>query len=370
MNARMSRASRRAGVGAAVTVLGAAVLGAGWAVTDRPRAASPAAQVATGTAAVTRGTVAQRSRYTGTLGFDGTYPVAHQGAPGIVTSMAAVGSTVRRGGVLYAVANQPVRLLYGSVPAYRDLAIGVPAGPDVRQLEANLVALGMDPDRRIVVDERFTAATAAAVRRWQAASGLPAAQRTGRLSQGALVFAPGPLRIEQARAGVGSAVTPGAPILTATSTNRVVSAEIPVAQQSSIHVGDQVLITVSGLPGSAPGTVVRVGRTATAPQQQDGQQDSRSGPATVTVTIRVRLPAGTADLDQAPVGILITTSSRQDVLVVPVSALLPRPGGGYQVRLPSGGYVEVTPGLFDEVTGSVEVTGNLTAGQLVQVPSS
>jgi hypothetical protein len=365
------RVTRRAGLGAAVTAIGVAVVGTGWAVTDRPRSAPPAAAVATGTAAVTRGAVAERERFTGTLGFDGSYPVAHQGAPGILTAVAAAGSTVRRGGILYRVANQPVRLLYGTVPAYRDLAPGVAPGPDVRQLEANLVALGLDPDRRIAVDERFTAATTAAVRRWQAAWGLPAGQRTGALPQGSLVFAPGPLRIGQAQVATGNPVAPGAAVLSATSTNRVVSSEIPVSRQSLIHVGDQVQVTVSGFTGSATGRVIRVARTATAANQQNGQsQNGQQAPATVAVTIQVALPAGTADLDEAPAGVLITTGSEKNVLLVPVVALLPRAGGGYQVRLQSGGYVEVTPGLFDELSGSVQVTGNLTAGQLVQVPVS
>jgi peptidoglycan hydrolase-like protein with peptidoglycan-binding domain len=361
------RITRRAGLGAAVTALGAAVAGTGWAVAGRPRAATPATPVATDTAAVTRGAVAERERFTGTLGYDGTYPVAHLGAPGVLTAVAAAGATVRRGGVLYRVADQPVRLLYGTVPAYRDLAPGVPPGPDVRQLEANLVALGMDPGRRITVDSTFTAATGAAVRRWQAALGLPARQRTGALPQGSLVFAPGALRIAQVQAVVGHPVAPGTAVLSATSTDRVVLAQVPVVRQSLIHVGDQVQVTVSGFDGAAAGRVVQVGRTAT--QEQNGQsQNGQQTPATITVTIRVTLPAGTADLDQAPAGVLVTTASRTDVLLVPVVALLPRTGGGYQVRLAAGGYVAVTPGLYDELTGDVEVTGDLHAGQLVQVP--
>jgi hypothetical protein len=68
--------------------------------------------------------------------------------------------------------------------------------------------------------------------------------------------------------------------------------------------------------------------------------------------------------------VYITTASKRNMLLVPVLALLPRAGGGYQVRPAGGGYVPVTPGLFDEVTGTVEVAGNLTPGQLVQVPAS
>jgi Putative peptidoglycan binding domain len=364
------RLARRAGVGAAATVLGVAALGAGWAVTGHPRPAAPAAQVSTGTAAVTRGAVAQRSRFTGTLGFDGRYPVTHLGTPGVLTAVAAAGSRVDRGGVLYRVADQPVHLLTGTVPAYRSLQLGVGAGPDVRELETNLVALGMDPGHDITVDDTFTAATAAAVRRWQAGWGLPASQRTGALPLGSVVFEPEALRVDQVPATVGAGVGPGAPVLTATSTRQVVTCQIPVAQQTAVRAGEQVQITVNGLPGTSTGAVVGVARTATAPGQQSGQQDNQAAAATVTVTIQASLPAAARSLDQAPTGVYVTTASKQDVLLVPVLALLPRAGGGYQVRLADGGYVPVTPGLFDEVTGAVEVAGNLTTGQLVQVPAA
>jgi len=364
--------ARRVGVGAAATVLGVAAIGAGWAVTGQPKAAAPAAQVSTGTATVSRGSVAERTRYTGTLGFDGSYPVAHHGAPGVLTAVAAAGGTVGRGGVLYRVADQPTHLLTGAVPAYRDLRLGVAAGPDVRQLETNLVALGLDPDHTMTVDDRFTAATAAAIRRWQARWGVPAGLRTGALPLGSVVFEPEAVRVDQTSVVVGATIGPGTQVLSATSTRQVVTSQIPVAQQTGVRAGDRVQITVNGLPGTSVGTVVRVARTATSATtgQQSGQQENQNTPATVTVTVRVSLPAAARHLDQAPTGVYVTTASKQDVLLVPVLALLPRTGGGYQVRLSGGGYVTVTPGLFDEVDGTVEVDGNLTAGQLVQVPAS
>jgi putative peptidoglycan binding protein len=363
------RLARRAAVGAAVTVLGVAALGAGWAVTGRPRPPAAAAQVSTGTAPVTRGSVAERSRFTGTLGFDGRYPVTHQGAPGVLTAVAAAGTTVDRGGVLYRVADQPVHLLIGAVPAYRTLQPGVSAGPDVRELESNLVALGLDPDHDMTVDETFTAATAAAIRRWQAGWGLPVGQRTGALPLGSVVFEPEALRVDQVPATPGTGLGPGAPVLTATSTRQVVTCQVPVAQQTAVRPGDQVQVSVNGLPGTSTGTVAQVSRTATVPGQPGGSQNNQAA-ATVTVTVQVALPAAARNLDQAPTGVYVTTASKQNVLLVPVLALLPRTGGGYQVRLAGGGYVAVTPGLFDEVTGTVEVDGSLTAGQLVQVPAS
>ena len=65
----------------------------------------------------------------------------------------------------------------------------------------------------------------------------------------------------------------------------------------------------------------------------------------------------------------IITGTRRNVLLIPIAALLARPGGGYQVRLADGSAIKVEPGVFDESTGQVEITEGLTAGQQVEVPS-
>jgi hypothetical protein len=321
-------------------------------------------------ATVTRGSVAERAMVSGTLGFDGAYSVVHQGQPGLLTAAAAADTTVNRGGQLYAVADQPVRLLYGTTPAYRELAIGVSDGPDVQQLEENLVALGMDPSHQITVDRHFAAATAAAVRRWQAAWGWPESQRTGQLPLGEVVFQPGALRVSQVTAAVGTQVGPNQPVLSATSAVPAVTVQLSADRRRLVHVGDQVSISMAGVP-SFPGTVVRVGQAATAPSQQSGSgSGGSSAQSSVQVTIKAAVPAGAADLEAAPVQVAITRETHQNVLLVPVAALLARPGGGYQVRLDSDRYVPVEPGLFDSVNSTVEVTGALTAGQHVKVPAS
>ena len=64
----------------------------------------------------------------------------------------------------------------------------------------------------------------------------------------------------------------------------------------------------------------------------------------------------------------LATAVHRDVLTVPVSALLARPGSGYRVRLASGAYADVEPGLFDDSNGLVEVTG-LNEGDRVEVPA-
>ena len=111
-------------------------------------------------------------------------------------------------------------LLYGRLPAWRPLSVGVDDGPDVRQLERNLVALGHDPDRDITVDDHFTRATRAAVRRWQEAAGL---EETGSFEQGDAVWQPGPVRVGTLDAAVGDPARPGSPVLEVTSTTRQVT---------------------------------------------------------------------------------------------------------------------------------------------------
>jgi len=362
-----SQARRRVALtaaGAAVLMIGAAVV---WAVTTaRPAATGAAAAVPVGTARVTRGTVTQRVRIPGTYGFDGSYAVVHQGTPGIVTGTAAPGVTVERGGVLYAVDNRAVRLLYGDLPAYREFGPGMTDGPDVRQLEQNLVDLGLGG--QITVDDRFTASTGAAIRQWQAAWGLPAAERTGTLPLGQVVFLPAAVRVAGITVAAGTAIGPNEPALAATSTTRVVTAAIGADRQATVKVGDEVTVSLStGAP--IPGTILRIGRVASVPDQSNqSNQDGQVGPATVTMVIGLTAPSGLPDLDQAPALVVIAASVRENVLLVPVAALLARPGGGYQVRRAAGELVEVKPGLFDDTTGKVEVSGALQVGDLVEVP--
>jgi hypothetical protein len=353
---------------ALVVALGAAAAAVWFAIAAQPKAAdSGTAAVPTDTAEITVGTVSERVQVSGTLGFDGSYPLSRLGEPGVLTAVTPAGTTVSRGGALYAVADRPVRLLYGSTPAYRDFGSGMTDGPDVRQLEENLVALGADPGHQISVDARFTAATAAAIRRQQATWGLPVGERTGRLALGQVVFQPGALRVSQVQATVGNTIGPDQPVLSATSATPVVAAEVTAERRTLIRVGDQVTVTMAGAP-PFPGTVTQIGRVANAAPPSGGS--GSSPPSTVPVTISVTVPQAAADLDQAPVDVAITRQTHEHVLLVPVAALLARPGGGYQVRLDPDRYVQVEPGLFDSVTGKVEVTGDLSAGQRVRVPVS
>jgi peptidoglycan hydrolase-like protein with peptidoglycan-binding domain len=363
---------RRIRVWVATGALLAAAGVVAWAVTRSP-AAPPVAgpQVRTTSAPVTRGDVTARVQVAGVLGFDGAYTIVNQLPGGVVTAVPAPGTSVVRGADLYAVAGAPAILLYGTVPAFRDFAAGMTDGADVLELEQNLVTLGMDPAHGITVDRHFSAATATAIRRWQAARGLPVAQRTGGLALGQVVFLPGAVRVGQALVEAGASVGPGQPVLSATATARVVRVALGAGRQSSVHVGDPVKVTVPGLSAPVDGTVREVGTVATAPSQGPAGAGQE---ATVPMVVTVTLPAGAPALDQAPVQVAITGAQRRNVLVVPVTALLAGASGGYQVAVvDSAGrhLVTVQPGLFDEAAGTVEITGDgLAEGTHVEVPVS
>jgi peptidoglycan hydrolase-like protein with peptidoglycan-binding domain len=346
--------------GALVAVATGGAAGAAWlAEAAQPKnQGSGAAQVSTGTAEVTRGTVSERVQVNAAFGYGTAYPVVHLGGPGVLTAMTAAEIVVARGAQLYAVAGQP---------AYRDFAVGMTDGPDVRQLEKNLVALGLDAGHRLTVDGHFSAATAAAIRRWQAAWGLPVGQRTGTLPLGRVVFQPGAVRIKEAQATVGATVRPDQPVVTVTPTTPVVTAQVTAERRRLVHIGDPVTITMAGT-APFPGTILAVGRMAADPAQVGGSGGDATPPP-FQVTISATPPAGAGELDQAQVTVAITRQTHQNVLNVPITALLARPGGGYQVRLESDQYVPVEPGLFDSTSGRVEVTGELTPGQRVKVPA-
>jgi hypothetical protein len=313
---------------------------------------------ATSSVAVSRQDLVARTEVDGTLGYAGQLTVAGQ-LQGTVTAVPAAGTVVERGQALYSVDNRPVSLLYGDLPAWRRLAAGMTDGPDVKQLEENLVALGHATESELLVDERFTSATTAAVKRSQKAVG---AEETGAVELGQVVFLPGALRVAEVKAEKGAAAPPGSPVLTGTSTSRVVQVDLDATRQSQAKVGDKVDVKLPDGRVTA-GTIASVGTVA----QTKGQGESAKRVVALTVTLDD--PAATGTLDQAPVKVGLTSDSRKGVLAVPVNALLALAEGGYGVRLQDGRIVAVTPGLF--ARGMVEVSGEgLAEGVQVEVPAA
>jgi hypothetical protein len=112
----------------------------------------------------------------------------------------SVGQVIRPGQALFKVGGEPVILMNGTTPAYRDLTPADGPGQDILELNRNLVELGINPEG-IVVDDTWQSATTAAVDVLQASLGQ---SETGSLTLGQVVFLPGDQLISTVDAKLGS----------------------------------------------------------------------------------------------------------------------------------------------------------------------
>src|SRR5207244_1706345 len=177
---------------------------------------------------------------------------------------------------------QKVPVLNGDRPAWRALSAGADPGPDIAALNTSLVDLGYA--QGLAGNVHFTAATEAAVKRWQRALGVTV---TGRVDLGQVVF----------------------------------------ARAYLLHPGDPVTVTLPDARTTTPGAVSAVSPVAVTRDDQNG----RPGQSTVDVSVTLTDPGKVAAYTTAPVSVSITTGSVKGVLAVPVTALLALPGGGFAV---------------------------------------
>jgi multidrug efflux pump subunit AcrA (membrane-fusion protein) len=351
------------GAAGAAVLLAVAVTG-GVVVTSGAQQATPGPQEPpASTVEVERGELSDMVSLDGTL----TYRARSDGAPysainqarGIYTELPGEGDRVDCGDVLYRVDDDPVLLLCGPVPAYRDLDLG-DKGSDVRQLNRNLHELGYDARAD---DKQFTWRTEEALEQLQHDKGATA---TGALDVGDAVFLSKSARISKVTAELGGAARPGAQVAQATSGTLEVQVELAASQRGDVKQGDRARIT---LPGnrSVKGKVARLGKIARTAGKDD------VGNATIPAYISLDVPRKARGLDSAPVRVDIATKGVESALSVPVTALVGRSGGGFAVEVVRDGgrreLVAVDLGLFDTTAGRVEVEGELAEGDHVVVPS-
>jgi Putative peptidoglycan binding domain len=377
---------------AAATVVTGVVVASGVVVTTGSKQQALAAQQSpVNTVKVERRELSATVSEAGTLTYrarsDGLpYSVINQ-ARGIYTELPAAGQVISQGDVLYRVNDRPVVLLRGATPAYRTPSAGA-SGPDVAELNADLVALGYSTAAQLSpASASFGPATTTAVMKLQAALGVT---QNGMLNLGQVVFEPSAVRVTNVSAQLGGSTQAGGTVMQGTSPTRQVQVALSASEQTTMAVGDKVSIT---LPNNrtTPGVVSSVGAVATCPPSSgpggpgsssaapgtDACPSGSSGSSTPTITVGVTPsdPGATGTWDQAPVQVGITTASVPNALVVPVSALLAQSGTGYAVEVVGAGarthLVPVSLGLFDDAEGLVQVTtSGLAPGQEVVVPTT
>ena len=334
------------------------------------------------TAPVLRTTLTTTEQVGGSIGYNGSYTIADlRGGGGVYTWLPELGQVIKQDQPVYSVSNEPVPLLYGSVPAYRAFNVGMSDGADVGQLTDDLIALGYGDG--LSRSNHYSAATASAVEGWQKAIGLPV---TGEILLGEVVFEPGPIRVTSVTPWAGAPVGgAGGAVLTATSTTRIVTVNLNVSEEYLVKPGDPVSVVLPDGITTVGGHIETVGTVATCPGGSgigtggstgespcESSGSSTSSAATVPVTITLDSTPPGVTLDQAPVNVNITSQTVPDVLAVPVNALLAVQGGGYGVDVVTGKtshLVGVTTGVYSDTLVQVSGSG-ITVGALVEVPSS
>ncbi|MEV0233517.1 peptidoglycan-binding protein [Nonomuraea sp. NPDC050786] len=301
------------------------------------------------TAKATRTTLTETETVDGTLGYGETLTVSGK-SQGTITWLPDEGTTITRGHGVYSVDADRRPLLYGSMPLYRTLQDGV-EGKDVELLERNLKALGYTG---FDVDDTFTWATREAVEDWQDDLGLDV---TGEVRPGDVVIADGPIRVGELKKALGD--TASGPVLTATGTAREVLVNLDVADEHLVRKGMKATVE---LPDGATvnGRITSVGKVAT--------ETGTGNDTTTTVEVKISVSGLKKSYDSAPVDVTIVSDQRENVLAVPVGALLALAEGGYGVQVVEGSatrYVAVATGMFAD--GQVEVTG-VQEGMTVAVP--
>lgn len=215
---------------------------------------------------------------------------------------------------------------------------------DVRQIADNLAVLGYGGT---LVDQ---------VLAWQRDTGLPL---TGIIGRDSLVVATGPVHIADHKASTGETLFASSAdrgsLLDYSSIEKLVTVPLSVGDRGLAAIGRGASIT---LPDDTrvEGTISQIGSVVTEDK--------------VEVTITIADQAALGALEVASVDVELVSERREDVLSVPVAALLARPEGGFAVEIVGDGRGHVVPvdtGLFG--SGRVEVKGDgIAEGVHVGVP--
>jgi peptidoglycan hydrolase-like protein with peptidoglycan-binding domain len=347
--------ARRSVIYGLVALLGATSVGLAYANSSGPRGSAAASTIPTSVVPVSRRDLTDSVTVDGALGYGPSSPVSSH-LQGTVTWTPSLGDVVDRGQALYRIDNSPVILMFGSVPAYRALRLGVSDGPDVKQLEDNLIALGYASPTNLVANGHFDAYDAAAVKRWEKALGL---DQDGVVPLGRVVFLPGSVRIDKVNVTGGGQAGPGSPVVEVTSTQRIVTIDLDARRQDLAVAGAAVQVMLAN-GKTINGKISEVGKVATTVNNQ----------TTLKVYVTLDDPASSGTVDQAPVKVAIASQTHKAVLAVPVNALLALADGSYAVEVSANGnrsQVPVKTGLFAQ--GMVEISGEgITEGTFVVVP--
>jgi hypothetical protein len=308
------------------------------------------------TATVRRGSLSTERDFSAAVSFGDEWTIG-TAASGTVTQSHPTGSVVGFGDEIARVDDKPITLAEGSMPMYRELfkvdtrsrdengdRVKLMIGSDVEQLQRFLISEGFDADESLEVDGVFGGTTQRAVKAWQEAVGLSA---TGRVDNTQLLFESDPIRLAST-SRVGDQFSG----LRATAAESLVLVDTSTRDRSALPVGASVEVDINGQTFAA---------TVTGQKQVTSDDGSAIWRTTVDTGDAV-------DGETTAATVSVVQIVADDVLLVPVGALLALGEGGFALEVPTGDSTRLIPVEVGEVLdGFAEVRGDIATGDTVLV---
>lgn len=344
---------RTIAAGGALVAIGAAAAGgylvAGSTDNDASADSTPDAGSNLTYVPVTLGDLVRNEELGGKTGYGTAAPIVLS-IDGTLTKLPTIGQVINPGDVVAEIDGRPIIAATGDVPMWRDLSNGVDDGVDVQQVEEMLAALGYAEEHDVTVDQEWTYATTEAVEAFQEDRGQ---DDDGVINKGELLFVDGPIRVSKV-AGVEGQATADAGI-EVTGVDPVVGIDLDADDSDLVEVGDELTVELSD-GREVPGTVTEIGAAVT----------DEEGDTTVPVEVTIDADVIGALTDGSAVDVFVPVVSAENVLTVPVEALLAVADGGFAVEVKGGAtgthLVGVDTGAFAD--GRVEITG--TTGEIAE----
>ncbi len=270
---------------------------------------------------------------------------------GVVTDIAVEkGDKIEPLQHLMDVDGEPVYVVIGGVPVYREITSRTKDGDDIRTLEDNLVAAGYEVGE---VDGKADRDLRDALKEWQEAEDL---KETGVFNPLSFVWLPEGFVVENVLVEQGEVVSFQTPVIETTKTGNLMAvARIEQADITKIRQDLDVDLTLDGIPEiDLSGTVLKI------------EDEPFPGTSEFLVEIRVNdLPSQVRKGMKGEAEVLV--SRQRDVLVVPTGAV-GGPAGAPTVRVLVDGRVEVRTIKVGLVTpADTVVVSGVSAGELIIV---